>query len=105
MNIQLKKGFVEACVLSSLRSEPSYGYKIINDISIIIEISESTLYPILRRLETAGLLRTFSQDHNGRLRKYYSITKAGIERIEEFKQDWKEMQAVYNFIISKERTR
>ncbi len=71
MNVQIKKGIVEVCVLASLRREPSYGYKIINDISELIEISESTLYPILRRLEAQDLLRTFSKDFNGRVRKYY----------------------------------
>ena len=70
MNVQIKKGIVEVCVLATLRKEPSYGYKIISDISEIIEISESTLYPILRRLEQQDLLETFSRDWNGRTRKY-----------------------------------
>ena len=74
MNIQLKKGIVEVCVLATLRKEPSYGYKIISDISEIIEISESTLYPILRRLESHNLLETFNKEFNGRTRKYYKIT-------------------------------
>lgn len=103
MNIQLKKGLIEVCVLSSLRNEASYGYKIVSDVSNIIEISESTLYPILRRLETGGFLSTFTQDMNGRLRKYYQITPQGIERIEEFKEDWKEMEQVYQYINQKER--
>lgn len=103
MNIQLKKGLIEVCVLSSLRNEASYGYKIVSDVSNIIEISESTLYPILRRLETGRFLSTFTQDMNGRLRKYYQITPQGIERIEEFKEDWKEMEQVYQYINQKER--
>ncbi len=81
MNVQIKKGIVEVCVLASLRREPSYGYKIINDISELIEISESTLYPILRRLEAQDMLRTFSKDFNGRVRKYYEITRLGEKRI------------------------
>lgn len=102
MNAQLKKGLIEVCVLSSLRKEPSYGYKIINDIREVLDISESTLYPVLRRLEVGGNLRTFSRDHNGRLRKYYQITKLGIEKIIEFKEEWKEMELVYHFINRKE---
>lgn len=101
MNVQVKKGIVEVCVLASLRKEPSYGYKIISDISELIEISESTLYPILRRLESQKLLRTYKKDFNGRTRKYYEITRAGEERIRDFIYEWKDMERVYNFILRK----
>ncbi|MDE5868126.1 MAG: PadR family transcriptional regulator [Anaeroplasmataceae bacterium] len=101
MNVQVKKGIVEVCVLASLRKEPSYGYKIISDISELIEISESTLYPILRRLESQKLLRTYTKDFNGRTRKYYEITRAGEERIRDFIYEWKDMERVYNFILRK----
>ena len=97
MNVQIKKGIVEVCVLASLRREPSYGYKIINDISELIEISESTLYPILRRLEAQDMLRTFSKDFNGRVRKYYEITRLGEKRIRDFIDEWKDMERVYDF--------
>lgn len=103
MNVQIKKGIVEVCVLASLRKEPSYGYKIINDISELILISESTLYPILRRLEAAKLLKTFTRDFNGRTRKYYEITKLGEKRIIEFIDEWKDMERVYDFIVRKGR--
>lgn len=103
MNVQLKKGIVEVCVLASLRREPSYGYKIIDDISELIEISESTLYPILRRLEANNLLETYTKDFNGRVRKYYKITRAGEKRIKEFLEEWRDMEKVYRFILSKER--
>lgn len=101
MNIQLKKGIVEVCVLASLRREPSYGYKIISDISELIEISESTLYPILRRLEANRMLETFTKDFNGRTRKYYKITRLGIERINDFISEWKEMERVCKFILGR----
>ena len=101
MNVQIKKGIVEVCVLASLRKEPSYGYKIISDISELIEISESTLYPILRRLEAQDLLRTFSRDFNGRTRRYYEITRLGERRIKEFIEEWKDMERVYEFIKRK----
>lgn len=98
MNIQLKKGIVEVCVLASLRHEPSYGYKIISDISEVIEISESTLYPILRRLEASNNLETFTKDFNGRTRKYYRITSEGRKRINDFLNEWEDIQKVLDFI-------
>lgn len=98
MNVQIKKGIVEVCVLATLRKAPSYGYKIISDISEIIEISESTLYPILRRLEQQQFLETFSRDFNGRTRKYYKITPKGIRKIDEFVLEWREIEMVIKFI-------
>lgn len=98
MDIQRKKGLLDICVLAAVQREPSYGYRIISDISACIAISESTLYPILKRLESAGCLVTFSREHNGRLRKYYSITDAGRERIAAFLAEWDEIKAVYAFI-------
>lgn len=98
MNIQLKKGIVEVCILASLRHEPSYGYKIISDISEIIEISESTLYPILRRLEASNMLETFNKDFNGRTRKYYKITNEGHNKIKDFLNEWDDIQKVLDFI-------
>ncbi len=101
MNVQIKKGIVEVCVLASLAKEPSYGYKIISDISELIEISESTLYPILRRLEAQDMLRTYTRDFNGRTRKYYEITRLGRQKIRDFIEEWKNMELVYDFILRK----
>ena len=102
MDAQLKKGFLEVFVLAALREEESYGYKIISDISPYIEISESTLYPILKRLEAVGYLVVSSREHNGRLRKYYAITSAGVDRIKGFIDDIKEMNGLYDFILKGE---
>lgn len=99
MDIQLKRGLLEICVLAAVSRRDSYGYQIIKDIEQYIEISESTLYPILRRLESANCLTVYSVEHNGRLRKYYRITEDGKHRIEEFKKEWKEIMSVYNFIL------
>ena len=74
MDSQLKRGLLEYCVLAFLLPEPSYGYEIIKHISPIIHISESTLYPILKRLENQRLVSTYKEAYNGRLRKYYRIT-------------------------------
>lgn len=98
MDVQIKKGILEACVLAVIKREPSYGYKIVGDVSECIAISESTLYPILRRLEAAGALSTYSKEHNGRLRKYYQITPMGEKRIAEFLESWKQLKEVYDFI-------
>ena len=94
MDIQLKKGLLEFCVLSALQKSDSYGYQIIKDISSCIEISESTLYPILKRLEANNYVETYSVEHNSRLRKYYKITNTGKERIKEFLDDWKEVMKI-----------
>ena len=98
MDIQLKRGLLDICVLAAIKNEDSYGYKIIKDMQPYVDISESTLYPILRRLETAELLTVRSAEHNGRLRKYYRITPLGLERIEAFKADWQEIIAIYKFV-------
>lgn len=98
MDIQLKRGLIEICVLKVLTAGDSYGYQLIKDISPHIEISESTLYPILKRLETANMLSVYSSEHAGRLRKYYKITDSGKERISEFIIEWQEVMKVYQFI-------
>jgi PadR family transcriptional regulator PadR len=99
MDIQLKKDLLDIIVLSTLIKTDSYGYKIIQDISRIIEVSESTLYPILRRLEEAEALGTYNVEHNGRLRKYYKITPTGITKVNSFVREWDEFKKVYDFII------
>lgn len=99
MEIQLKKGFLDILVLSTLLRNDSYGYKIIQDIAKIIVISESTLYPILRRLEKADSLSTYNVEHNGRMRKYYKITRDGLDKIKIFLNEWGEMKKIYNFIL------
>lgn len=98
MEIQLKKGFLEYCVLASLVRKDSYGYQIIKDISQCVQISESTLYPILKRLEANQYVETYSVEHNGRLRKYFKITEQGCERIREFLESWNEVERIYHFI-------
>lgn len=103
VDIQIKRGLLDVCVLAAIKDAPSYGYQIIKDIKPYLEISESTLYPILRRLESAHLLTVRSVEHNGRLRKYYSITPEGLARIEEFKQEWSEILSIYSFVIKEER--
>lgn len=102
MDIQLKRGLLDICVLAAIKNEDSYGYQIIKDMKPYVDISESTLYPILRRLEAAELLTVRSAEHNGRLRKYYRITEAGLARIETFKAEWAEIISIYQFVTKEE---
>ena len=102
MDIQLKRGLLDVCVLAAIKNEDSYGYQIIKDMKPYVELSESTLYPILRRLEAANLLTVYTVEHNGRLRKYYHITEQGIKRIGDFKEEWKEILAIYRFVSREE---
>ncbi len=98
MDGQLKRGLLDVCVLAAIRSEDSYGYKIIKDLRPYIELSESTLYTILKRLEAADMLTVRTAEHGGRLRKYYRITGEGRRRIEEFRDEWKELLSIYQFV-------
>jgi len=98
MDIQLKRGLLDVCVLAAIKNEDSYGYRIIKDMRPYIELSESTLYTILKRLETAGMLTVRTAEHGGRLRKYYRITDAGRKRIEDFKNEWEEIVSIYRFV-------
>ena len=98
MDVQLKRGMLDVCVLAAIKDGDSYGYKIIKDLKPYIELSESTLYTILKRLETADMLTVRTAEHDGRLRKYYHITKSGLRRIEEFKNEWSEVMSIYKFV-------
>ena len=98
MDAQLRKGLLEFCVLADLREQESYGYQIIKDVSDYIEISESTLYPILRRLESAEYVTSRTVPHNNRLRKYFQITEKGRRHLEEFAADQTQMIRVLQFI-------
>lgn len=102
MDIQLKRGLLDVCVLAAIKNEDSYGYQIIKDMKPYVELAESTLYPILRRLESAELLTVRSAEYNGRLRKYYHITPLGRKRIEDFKEEWNEILSIYKFIVREE---
>ena len=103
MDIQLKRGVLDVCVLAAIKNEDSYGYKMIKDMKPYIELSESTLYTILKRLEAAEMLTVYTVEHGGRLRKYYHITNMGLQRIEDFKNEWREVMSIYRFVTKEER--
>ena len=102
MDVQLKRGLLDVCVLTAIKNQESYGYKIIKDMKPYMDMSESTLYTILKRLELSGMLTVRTAEHGGRLRKYYKITKAGLGRIEDFKDEWREVMSIYSFIMKEE---
>ena len=102
MDIQLKRGLLDICVLAAIKGQDSYGYQIIKDMKPYVELSESTLYPILRRLEAQEMLPVRAVEHNGRLRKYYHITPTGVQRIQDFKEEWKEILSIYQFVMKED---
>ena len=94
----MKRGFLEVCVLASINRQDSYGYQIVKDVPAILNLTESTLYPLLKRLEAAGLLTTYSVEHSGRLRKYYRITEAGVRHIDEFLRERDDVVSIYDYV-------
>ena len=102
MDIQLKRGLLDVCVLTAIKNEESYGYRIIKDIKPYMEMSESTLYTILKRLEASDMLTVRTAEHGGRLRKYYRITETGLARIEDFKDEWREIMSIYQFVTKED---
>ncbi len=102
MDVQLKRGLLDVCVLAAIKDRDSYGYQIIKDMKPYVEMSESTLYTILKRLESAKMLTVRTAEHNGRLRKYYHITKAGLGRLEDFREEWREVVLMYQFVTKEE---
>ena len=103
MDVQFKRGLLDVCVLAAIKNGESYGYKIIKDMKPYLELSESTLYTILKRLEAAKMLTVRTAEHEGRLRKYYRITAAGVARINDFKEEWKEVIQIYRFVAREDQ--
>jgi PadR family transcriptional regulator PadR len=104
MSTQLKKGVLEMVVLSKIADHDSYGYDIYQEISHNMAISESTIYPILRKLTKEGLCETYLRESSeGPPRKYFKISKKGIGRLKELKQDWEKFQRVVNIMIRSDR--
>jgi PadR family transcriptional regulator PadR len=99
LDAQLKKGLLEICVLAYLQHGDSYGYELVKNISPLLPISESTLYPILKRLEASRAVETYNKSHQGRTRKYYRLTKLGKQRIDDFlTNDWPQLTLIQRFI-------
>lgn len=98
MDAQLKRGFLDICVLAAIARKDSYGYQIIRDAPASLELSESTLYPILKRLTKQHFLSEYTREHNGRLRKYYLITDAGHLELSRFIADEASITDILSYI-------
>jgi len=99
MREQIKKGVLEIFVLAILTKGDSYGYKIVSDLSHYVEMSESTLYPILRRLEKNDQLKTYNEVFQGRNRKYYQITPKGTKHMDDFLKEWDDIRKIYDILM------
>lgn len=102
MDAQMKKGLLDICVLFILRKEDAYGYKLTQEITALLDTSESALYPVLRRLESQGFLETYTEEYSGRLRKYYRITAEGISRYKEMMNELRELRKIIDFLTGGE---
>ena len=102
MDAQLKRGVLEVCVLAAMKNEAKYGYQLVKEISPYVEIAESTLYPILKRLEANGLVDSYLVPHQNRIRKYYRITEKGRKRIAAFLAEWEQLMRAYRLIQGEE---
>jgi PadR family transcriptional regulator PadR len=100
MNVQFKKGVLELCVLALLTKQNRYGYDLVNEISKSIEISEGTIYPLLRRLKNVGYVTTYLQEsQEGAPRKYYKLTPSGQKITEDLKTDWLDFVKKVNSLL------
>ena len=102
MDVQLKRGLLDVCVLAAIKNEASYGYQIMKDLKPYVELSESTLYTILKRLEALNMLTVRTVEHGGRLRKYYHITRAGLGRLADFREEWRGVMSIYRFVAGED---
>lgn len=90
LTYQLTAPLLDACVLGIVAKEDSYGYTLTQKVQEKVDISESTLYPVLRRLQKEEFLITYDQPYQGRNRRYYRITEAGRKQLEYYRQEWKD---------------
>ena len=101
MNEQMKKGILDAYVLAIIKRNDSYGYKIVQNLEAFVEMSESTLYPILRRLEKQGCLSTYNLERNGRIRKYYHVTEYGDKMLHSYVHEIKRLKTNLDILVSR----
>ncbi len=99
MAFQLGSALMDACVLAVLNKGDTYGYVLTQQVREIMDISESTLYPVLRRLQKDGCLETYDQSFQGRNRRYYKVTEKGKEKYEEYIKEWEEYKIKIDKIL------
>ena len=101
MSNQLKKGILDAYVLALLKRNDSYGYKLVQNLESFVEMTESTLYPIIRRLEKQGCLSSYTLLRNGRERKYYHITRHGINVLNKFTHEINRLKENFDILLDR----
>ncbi len=99
MEFNVASKLLDACVLGIVSTGDTYGYDLTQRISAAIDVSETTLYPVLRRLSKEGLLSTYDRAYDGRNRKYYTITPTGKERLQYYKDSWEAHKMVIDSIL------
>ncbi|MFB7156979.1 PadR family transcriptional regulator [Lysinibacillus sp. NPDC056232] len=99
MTFQLGSALLDACVLAIVDKEDAYGYSLTQQIQSVMDISESTLYPVLRRLQKANCLTTYDQPYQGRNRRYYQITDQGRIRLLELLKEWKKYKEMVDCVL------
>ena len=99
---QRGSALLEACVLAVLSRGDAYGYALTQQVGAVIEVSETALYPVLRRLQKDGCLVTYDQPYQGRNRRYYRMTQQGEERLRQFRGEWASYKAAIDSILSEE---
>ena len=100
MNFQVGAALLDACVLAILSQEDAYGYVLTQNVKEILNVSESTLYPVLRRLQKENYLTTYDIPYDGRNRRYYQITDTGKEKLSEYSQQWDEYKGKVDKILA-----
>ena len=99
MTFQVGSTLLDACVLAVLSRQEAYGYLLTQQVRSAIDISESTLYPVLRRLQKDGCLTTYDQPYQGRNRRYYAITDRGREMYHRYAQEWKDYKRAIDKVL------
>lgn len=100
MALKIESALLEACVLSVVKKGDTYGYVLTQSIKKVLDISESTLYPVLRRLQKDEYLRTYDEPYAGRNRRYYAITEKGMQRCEEYVKEWNDYKQKIDELLS-----
>lgn len=100
MGFKIESALLEACVLSVLLQGDTYGYELTQSMKEVLDISESTLYPVLRRLQKEDYLKTYDQPFQGRNRRYYSVTAEGKEKCEIYRKEWKRYKEQLDFLLN-----
>lgn len=102
MAFPISSTLMDFCVLSLLRKKDRYGYSFTQRMQRVMDISESTIYPVLRRLKKNKLVSTYNVEYQGRNRKYYKITEMGLEKLDEYQREWEEFKMIIDTITKDE---